>query len=1207
MSDWWDAEEPARVAAPRAKYGGAKPLASSALCNTAAAAAVLKPAVVPAPRAPIVADDPVERDEEDGASTAAVRTVAASSVRVKAGKRGKTDASVSALAPVAATTPPAERTVAVSATLEAIVLRPGPVFVDEAAAAKRRPRSKALVTSKLQRAAQTAKPAATAAAAPKAAAAAKTDVAPPAAPAAPLAGATAAPVTATGAAAAPPHASAAATAGAGCSDAAACDDIGSIDEDSMHAALASLSIARRRMTMAGALRQPGGRASSSIGVHHRNSATSGVERPSMVAAAAAIAAAAVEASAAADDHDALSRAASTAPPPAAAGAAAPLTAEVSPVHRSFEPVVRRKPARAQASSRRGGSASEHLLAVLSPLSALGEGLDSDDSDHDVGRDSSMAPHALSTSSNAPGGAPPADTVAAAMKRLTLEPPSPCTTAHTPLAGAAAEAACADSAAAAGDGGAAELLSRCLPFVFDFLHYSELQGPLRTVGRAWWQAAEAAASWRVAEELPALAKARRQAMENAERAAAAAAPKAGAGVKKQGRAGAAAAAPPSGALLPTVATTASGVLAYSTWQPFLRAFPWGCFLAQGGYKQVYRVWCAARARQEAVSVMDALALDDAGCLPVVQAELQCGWLASELVRTGVCPHYVTMHQVFTHTHAPHDAFPGHWGCEGDRAPQGRACPYNAASPKPTTAAPPSTCAGGAAAGGKKAATKARGGKAAGAASSASVAAMPGAEEAAHFAGFGAAPGSDGGLYQYIRMELCSGGDLEEHLRGVEDAVKALEAAALAEERAAAAPAAAASTVVDGGARRGRKAGGTLGALAAGAGTAVVAVPPASTAHRDALAASDADAARAALTYTLQMVVSLHCCHAKLGMRHNDVKLLNFLLLPAHEALATDEAAADTLVCQYTVDGGADGPLVLSSAVDARPAAAAAPLSLAPRHIVKLGDWGTADTRPEAIGIPINSRCFTTLENLPPEYYLCGSGAVQGYAADAWALGLSMLHLFTGCAPYEEVLAEVRCPVALREELTRIWSSPREPLYAVLREVATGGDEDYALMADTLYRFAVLLGPDRLQPLTAGDSSAVDIWGTPAGTAMLTMLTGASATSSATAVKTFSAASKRAAAAGSTAAGVVAVAKAYADHVSLYSISTGTHLIMMRARRRLAAAAGSFDLLMALLHAQPARRCNTATALAHPAVREATGVWVPDAPLARVAVRSYDCSA
>ena len=63
--------------------------------------------------------------------------------------------------------------------------------------------------------------------------------------------------------------------------------------------------------------------------------------------------------------------------------------------------------------------------------------------------------------------------------------------------------------------------------------------------------------------------------------------------------------------------------------------------------------------------------------------------------------------------------------------------------------------------------------------------------------------------------------------------------------------------------------------------------------------------------------------------------------------------------------------------------------------------------DALGQPVTLDQYTTLENIPLEMLTVGCEATQGYHIDAWALGLCMMHLFTGHSPYEEILAEVKC--------------------------------------------------------------------------------------------------------------------------------------------------------------------------------------------------------
>ena len=146
------------------------------------------------------------------------------------------------------------------------------------------------------------------------------------------------------------------------------------------------------------------------------------------------------------------------------------------------------------------------------------------------------------------------------------------------------------------------------------------------------------------------------------------------------------------------------------------------------------------------------------------------------------------------------------------------------------------------------------------------------------------------------------------------------------------------------------------------------------------------------------------------------------------------------------------------------------------LVKMADYGTADLASATAGRPVTVAMFTTLENTPIDLLLLGSGATQGYAIDTFQLGLCMLHLFTGGAPYEELLEEACCPPLLRAALEEAWGCDDNHdeeeegegegegaegggggCFRVVRDVLED-DEDGALPG-ALYRFCVLFGlPD-----------------------------------------------------------------------------------------------------------------------------------------------------
>jgi serine/threonine protein kinase len=208
---------------------------------------------------------------------------------------------------------------------------------------------------------------------------------------------------------------------------------------------------------------------------------------------------------------------------------------------------------------------------------------------------------------------------------------------------------------------------------------------------------------------------------------------------------------------------------------------------------------------------------------------------------------------------------------------------------------------------------------------------------------------------------------------------------------------------------------------------------------------------------QMAFSLHVAGNKFGMKHYDVKLLNFFVDD------TNDLHVDPIKYPYTVLKYGLGSLVFNVRMRTRNAVT-----------VKLADFGTANMRVESNGQPVLIGNFTTLENTPPDYLILGDAAVQGYGHDCFGLGLCMLHLFTGHAPYEEIMESVRCPPTLKRKLTAIWESDKPNGYEVIKNVIRCDvleDENGKIIEgvpddtlyDTLYRYLVLFGipMDRLE--------------------------------------------------------------------------------------------------------------------------------------------------
>jgi len=138
------------------------------------------------------------------------------------------------------------------------------------------------------------------------------------------------------------------------------------------------------------------------------------------------------------------------------------------------------------------------------------------------------------------------------------------------------------------------------------------------------------------------------------------------------------------------------------------------------------------------------------------------------------------------------------------------------------------------------------------------------------------------------------------------------------------------------------------------------------------------------------------------------------------------------------------------------------------LVKLADFGTSNVRPELNGQPVIIGNFTTFENTPADFLILGDAAKQGNGHDCFGLGLCMLHLFTGHAPYEEILENVTCPTNLKKKLKKVWESQKSSRgYDVIRSLILSDPSAYEnedgliegeddLLYDTLYRFLVLFG-------------------------------------------------------------------------------------------------------------------------------------------------------
>eukprot|EP00980_Cylindrotheca_fusiformis_P029282 scaffold22800_cov204-Cylindrotheca_fusiformis.AAC.5 len=199
---------------------------------------------------------------------------------------------------------------------------------------------------------------------------------------------------------------------------------------------------------------------------------------------------------------------------------------------------------------------------------------------------------------------------------------------------------------------------------------------------------------------------------------------------------------------------------------------------------------------------------------------------------------------------------------------------------------------------------------------------------------------------------------------------------------------------------------------------------------------------------QMAFSLHAAADRFSLKHYDVKLLNFFL----QGIKTEKPG--DVVMRY---GLGEHTFALRSAPGEG-------------VVAKLADYGTANIDSGSCGQPVTIAQFTTLENTPIDFLILGDAAHQGHGHDCFGLGLCMLHLFTGHAPYEEILEDVVCPQNLKNELRMLWENEEESDFSVIRSLILSdvytdeqghiieGEPDEVLY-DTLYRYLVLFGiPD-----------------------------------------------------------------------------------------------------------------------------------------------------
>lgn len=193
---------------------------------------------------------------------------------------------------------------------------------------------------------------------------------------------------------------------------------------------------------------------------------------------------------------------------------------------------------------------------------------------------------------------------------------------------------------------------------------------------------------------------------------------------------------------------------------------------------------------------------------------------------------------------------------------------------------------------------------------------------------------------------------------------------------------------------------------------------------------------------QTAFALHVAGDRFSLKHYDVKLLNIFLQDAVQGDSVD-SVGDVTVLRY---GLGDHVFALRMPSDCA-------------ILAKLADYGTANVQASSNGKAVTIGQFTTIENTPPDYMILGDAAQQGHGHDNFGLSLCMLHLFTGHAPYEEILEDVFCPSPLKKKLRQIWVDDEYSGFNVLRTMIlpdVDGEEQDETLYHTLYRYLVLFG-------------------------------------------------------------------------------------------------------------------------------------------------------
>ena len=101
-----------------------------------------------------------------------------------------------------------------------------------------------------------------------------------------------------------------------------------------------------------------------------------------------------------------------------------------------------------------------------------------------------------------------------------------------------------------------------------------------------------------------------------------------------------------------------------WPRISQAYPHGTFLAEGGFKRVFKVRNAVHQRDEAMSVLDLAHLRSQGLEDTLGTELWVSYLLGQIAASGRCPHFIRVHQVFRSSQAPLEEWGGDTDLGGD---------------------------------------------------------------------------------------------------------------------------------------------------------------------------------------------------------------------------------------------------------------------------------------------------------------------------------------------------------------------------------------------------------------------------------------------------------------------------------------------------------------------------------------------------------------